>query len=537
MTHSSAPIEVFESTTSADAIVTSVDASGTELLVRQLLDTVTNLTLDLPPVRADQIRAVSEMLAVSALHAQTARDEAVDALSRSSRPFELDALTGLPNRVLFRDRFSQALAHAKRRGGRVALLFVDLNGFKAINDTFGHAIGDELIRHVARCLSASGRDVDTVCRHGGDEFLVLLSDITSYGNAATYAEKALALLSEPVRVGEEVMRVGASVGISVYPDDGDDQETLIRQADTAMYQAKRTHSNYVFASPSRMQPTPEASRLQHASTNPERLLETALNDARRTVADLTAVNERLVRAVSQIDNQRQVAESSARQQADLLNVVAHELRNSLSPLQSVTHMLAMVGADVSLMPRIEMILRRQVDHITRLLTDLLEVSRLNHGRLSIEAQRVDFVSLAAEVAASVRDVVEGRNQSLISSLTMESGFVTGDRARLWHLLEILLGSASQMSPDGHVLHLGLKLDGEHLRLVLAAASELTRSVDFVDECGALTDVSSIVPIGDGTGLSLLVVSELARSHGGTLRARQGNGTSGWTFCLSLPAVQ
>lgn len=514
----------------------SIDASNVDTLVRQLLETVKTLTKDLPPARVEQILTASEMLAVTALHAQSASDEALNALNRSTRPFETDPLTGLPNRVLFRDRFSQALAHAKRRGGRVAVLFVDLDGFKAINDCYGHAVGDELLRHVARCLKAAGRDVDTVSRHGGDEFLVLLSEVANAGNAATFADKALKALSEPIRVGAEVMRVGASIGISLYPEDGEEQETLVRKADAAMYVAKRNHTAYAFASAARAVTPVRTPVLRGGADHADGLLETALDESRRTVADLTAVNERLTLSIKATEEARRAAEASAKQQAELLNVVAHELRNSLSPLQSASDVIALVGTDASLMPRLELILRRQISHITRLLTDLLEVSRLNNSRLALQLRTVELVDLVRDVANSRGPVFERRRQSLQQNIAAQSLDVSGDPVRLRQLLETLFDGASAMAPEGNTMFLHVRSSGVWLRLDLSADPAVADAPDFSDAGKELTEVASELSVGDGTGLSLLVVSELARSHGGSLRATQHVATMGWSFQLTLPLV-
>ncbi len=158
-----------------------------------------------------------------------------------------DFLTDLPNRALLTERLSQAIGLARRHARQVALLFLDLDGFKQINDSLGHAIGDQLLQSVAARLVASVRSTDTVFRQGGDEFVVLLSEIESPQDAAHVAETLRAALSVPHPVGGRELSVSLSIGISVYPDDATNADAVMRNADTAMFHAKASgRDNYQF---------------------------------------------------------------------------------------------------------------------------------------------------------------------------------------------------------------------------------------------------------------------------------------------------
>jgi diguanylate cyclase (GGDEF)-like protein/PAS domain S-box-containing protein len=158
-----------------------------------------------------------------------------------------DYLTHLPNRLLLDDRLAQAMVAAGRHQQQLAVLFVDVDRFKHINDSLGHAIGDELLVSVAKRLVASVRSTDTVSRQGGDEFVILLSNIAHMADAAISANKILAALSQPHRVKEHDLQITASVGIGVFPDDGYDAETLVKNADIAMLTAKDSgRNNYQF---------------------------------------------------------------------------------------------------------------------------------------------------------------------------------------------------------------------------------------------------------------------------------------------------
>ena len=152
---------------------------------------------------------------------------------------EHDFLTMLPNRMLLNDRIGQAIALAQRHNVQAAVLFLDLDGFKQINDSLGHLIGDKLLISVAKRLLDCVRSSDTVSRLGGDEFVVLVSEIEKLEDAATAAQRLLAAVSEVHPIDQNELRVTTSIGLSIYPDDGKDAETLIKNADTAMYQAKQ----------------------------------------------------------------------------------------------------------------------------------------------------------------------------------------------------------------------------------------------------------------------------------------------------------
>jgi diguanylate cyclase (GGDEF)-like protein/PAS domain S-box-containing protein len=158
-----------------------------------------------------------------------------------------DTLTNLPNRTLMQDRLTQAIVTASRKDSRIAVLFLDLDGFKNINDSLSHATGDRLLQLVAKRLLAAVRTSDTVCRLGGDEFVILLSEVAHAGDAGVKAGKILSALSAPFEIEQVTLRVTGSIGVSTYPEDGQSAELLIRNADLAMYQAKeKGRSNYQF---------------------------------------------------------------------------------------------------------------------------------------------------------------------------------------------------------------------------------------------------------------------------------------------------
>jgi diguanylate cyclase (GGDEF)-like protein/PAS domain S-box-containing protein len=154
-----------------------------------------------------------------------------------------DVVTNLPNRLLLNDRITQSIALALRQNKPIAVIFLDLDRFKYINDSLGHAAGDELLKSISKRLLACVRASDTVSRQGGDEFVILLSEITYPEDAATSARKILLSLNAPHSIGGHDLHIDGSIGISIYPGDGEDAETLIKNADTAMYHAKENGRN------------------------------------------------------------------------------------------------------------------------------------------------------------------------------------------------------------------------------------------------------------------------------------------------------
>ena len=156
-----------------------------------------------------------------------------------------DSLTGLPNRLLLRDRLGRALARAEREGHAVATLFLDLDGFKRVNDTLGHDAGDEVLKEAARRILAAVRSVDTAARLGGDEFTVVLEKVQGAEAVGAVTDRLLAELSRPYAVAGAEVRLSVSVGVSLFPDDARGSEELMRLADAAMYRAKRAGKNQV----------------------------------------------------------------------------------------------------------------------------------------------------------------------------------------------------------------------------------------------------------------------------------------------------
>jgi diguanylate cyclase (GGDEF)-like protein len=163
--------------------------------------------------------------------------------AETHRRAHFDALTGLPNRFLLLDRFHQAVAQATRMRTQLALLYLDLDGFKAVNDALGHATGDELLKRVAARLLACIRASDTASRQGGDEFVILLTEVADDEGALLAAEKIRAQLALPYVIGGSAIQMTASIGVAVYPIDGREHRELLQRSDLAMFRSKGAMSN------------------------------------------------------------------------------------------------------------------------------------------------------------------------------------------------------------------------------------------------------------------------------------------------------
>jgi diguanylate cyclase (GGDEF)-like protein len=218
------------------------------------------------------LREANERLVLATVHAQTMTEAAEGATAQMSYMAQHDTLTGLPNRSLLTDRLGQAMALAERQSQKLALAYLDLDNFKHTNDSLGHAVGDALLQAVAQRLNDSVRHSDSVCRQGGDEFVLLLTAMDTVQDAAHAAAMLVEATSVPYLVGSHRLHVSASIGLSIYPDDGSDAETLLRNADTAMYHAKKNgRNNFQLFSPD-----------MHARAVARQSIEAALHQALET---------------------------------------------------------------------------------------------------------------------------------------------------------------------------------------------------------------------------------------------------------------
>jgi diguanylate cyclase len=484
--------------------------------------------------QAAQILEANEQLVLSALRAQTDADSAAEtaaqALQAASRSAEFDALTELPNRVLLRDRLAQAVSSAKRHGGRLALLFLDLDNFKQINDTLGHAFGDQVLKLAASRLASSVRAVDTVSRHGGDEFLILLAEVALASDAEAIADKLCAALAEPALVGEHVVRLSASIGISLYPDDAEDADTLIELADAAMYRAKRHGPQSVVSQ--------REGAVGEPSSGVTRFSQARVGPAQRH-AQLQQANENLVLASLTAQELQASAEQAQARQMEVLAVVAHELRSPLGPIRNAAALLGLAGgrADEQLLHRVQGIIERQVGHVTRLVADLLDVSRARTGRFRLERQTLDMADLIEQAVETCRPALYARLQHLDVRLPGCALLVDGDPVRLTQVLGNLLDNASKYTQIGGAISVCATAAAGAIEITVSdngigiTAEGLTKVFEpFVQ------DTHAVGFNGSGLGIGLTVVRELVDAHGGSVIARSAGSGLGSQFVVTLPLL-
>jgi len=220
---------------------------GVEHKVAKAADDLKQVNAELTKEVAKRVSFESE-LADTKIDLAEARDDLLKSQVKEEETRQItlhDTLTGLPNRVLFEQRLEHGLIQAKRRDWKLAVLFIDIDKFKSINDSYGHDLGDKVLLMLANRLQSSVREEDTVCRWGGDEFMCLLLDVKQEANTTRLAEKMVNRITEAFEINGTVLSIRPSIGIAIYPADGETADILFKNADTAMYKAKGTEKRVV----------------------------------------------------------------------------------------------------------------------------------------------------------------------------------------------------------------------------------------------------------------------------------------------------
>jgi diguanylate cyclase (GGDEF)-like protein len=486
--------------------------------------------------QAAQLLEANEQLVVTALRNQSAADTAAQALTQVSRSAKRDALTQLPNRVLLLDRFAKAIDGAKRRGTRLALLFLDLDNFKQINDTLGHAVGDDVLRTVAHRLLANVREADTVSRHGGDEFLVLLADVAQPADAAHIAEKLVSAIGTPGRIGDHVLRLSVSMGISLYPDDGEDVALLVDRADMAMYQAKRRGlGQFAFydaaAAGARRAELPPGA----AAMNPLSRHELALAEHQRRHTLLREANEQLVLAALDARELQAAAERSQQRQAEFMRLAQQELGNPLAPIRQAMAMLGRGAEDDPLLPRARALIEEQVAHMTRLVAAVHEVAHAHAPLACPDRQRIDMADVIDAAVLARRPAMDTRLQTFTVQRPEGKLMVLGDAMRLQQTICNLLDNASKYTPDLGEVHLHVQVQGGSL-VIAVSDNGIGIDADALPHLFEpfMQDTYAIGLHGVGLGIGLTVVRALAEAHGGSVSAHSAGRGLGSRFVVTLP---
>ena len=528
---SSADLDVPAQARLADLQAQIDDAQA--LLVRLMHDVLEVESLQ--TLQAQHMQEANEKLVIAALQAQADADNTSQALLHLSHAAEHDPLTDLPNRVLFLDRLQQAMVAAARHHGCLALLFVDLDDFKLVNDLQGHAAGDQVLQQVAQRLLRVVRAGDTVSRHGGDEFLLLLTEVARPVDAVLVADKLQAALAAPMMVQGVPLRVTASIGISMYPDDATDLRLLIQHADSAMYRAKRLGPGHVVTHGrlSAAELGTVALDLAPGAALATRALPPA--GAELLHAQLREANERLVLASLDAATLRDAAQQAQAHQSALIEAVAEELRNPLAPIRIATSMLGRLGGTQPLLPRLQTIVAQQVAQMARLVGDLLDVSRLGSGGLDLALEVVDVAALLDAAQRNWRPLMAVRYQRLLVSLPDGPLLARGNAERLAQIIDNLLDNAAKHTHDHGQIEASLEAQDDKVVLVIAdngigiTAQALPRIFEPFAQGSQAMGFNGV-----GLGIGLTVVRALLQAMGGSITASSPGSRLGSRFVVTLP---
>jgi diguanylate cyclase len=492
------------------------------------------LQRDFDGARAAQLVEANEQLVLAALQAETIAEAATDHLNELARSSQRDALTDTPNRSLMLDRLEHAIALARRHVTRLAVLFLDLDQFKHINDTLGHAVGDEVLQLVARRLESVVRGSDTVSRHGGDEFLVLVGEVSKASDAGVIAAKILAVLTAPSRVGDHMLRLSASLGIATYPEDGEDAATLISRADAAMYRSKRRrHGGFEYHREESVQ-SPEPF-LGVAPHQPTLRHDSSLAEQQPQLRELREVNEQLVIAALTAQQMEAQTEEAYTRQTQFLAMVAHELRNPLIPIQTAAGLLNRALSDEPLLAQLQAAIKRQVSLVSRLVDDLLDGSRVSAGKFRLECSVVELTGILSLAAETCGPAVEARSQRLTVQLEPASLIVLGDPLRLGQIFSNLLDNASKYTLKGGEISLAAAVVDRTVQITVSD-NGIGITADALPNIFELfmQDTRALALHNHGLGIGLAVVRDLVEAHGGTVVARSAGRDRGSEFIVTLP---
>jgi signal transduction histidine kinase len=364
--------------------------------------------------------------------------------------------------------------------------------------------------------------------------LILLTEVAQAHDAALIADKVIAALGVPSRVGKHVLRLTASIGISIYPDDGQDVDTLIERADAAMYRAKRAGlGSFAFHAKqpaSEQDPdVPALASLQQPVTH----YDLALAKHQRQHAQLQEANQQLVLAAISAQELQMAAEQAQRRQTELMAVVAHELRNPLTPIRTAAALLNRVREED--IPGVQALIERQVMHMVRLVGDLLDVARVSTGKLRIESRPVDMAGVIDAAVEACRPAMDTRLQHFSIQIPPRALEVNGDPVRLAQIFSNLLDNASKYTPDRGEIGLSVVVVGEAVVITVSDSGIgiTAQALPNVFEPFA-QDPHAIGFNGVGLGIGLTVVRELVVAHGGRVVASSAGSGRGSQFVVTLP---
>lgn len=498
----------------------------------QVRDRVMSAHQRLSVMQPQQLREANAHLLHAALEAVGIAKIATrefGALTRSSR---CDALTGLPDRVVMHDRLEQAVALARRRGGRLAVMFVDLDDFKQINDTLGHAAGDDALKLFAHRLSSMVRDADTVSRNGGDEFLVLLADVARPSDVTAVAASMLEALAEPAQVGGRPLVLSASLGVAIFPEDGEDADSLIARADAAMYVAKRAGGGSFRFCWDVQVPDPRSAPARNGDAR-----EHALRERAAEYLSLRKANHRLETALRLAAEGEARARQARQRQVTMLASASDALRRPLEPIRKAVAMLEHAHEDEALLSRLQGIIEGQIARLSGLIEDLQDGGDENASNPGYERGTVDLLHILCFAVARSKPKLDARRQVLTREPLVDALRVHGDATRLGQAFSNLLDNASTHTPPGGAITLSATTHAETVTVTVTVPAP-----GFGLESGALIGNGTSPPRGglansrgsNGFAPGLAAVRDLVKAYGGTLAVSAAGAGHGSEVVVRLP---
>jgi diguanylate cyclase len=495
---------------------------------------------ELGGLRSAQLLEANAELVQAAVHADSVAQTAVSTLDELARSTQHDELTGAPTRALMLDRLETAISMAQRRATRVGVIFLDLDHFKQINDSLGHAVGDRVLQLATRRLEASVRESDSVSRHGGDEFVVLLAEMAKASDAAAVAQKILESLAAPAQVGAHSLSLSGSLGISVYPEDGADANTLIDCADAAMYRAKKAGpGRYAFCSeiPERDGLDTELPAPTDATTHAGKRPESPLAEHEARLRELIEANKQLVSAAQSAQKLQASAEEAHHRQISFVAMAAHALRNPLSAIRMAAATLKHPKADHGVRAAQHDVIQRQTAHMLRLIDDLLDGSRVGAGEFRLQSGTLDLGLIIAEAVDACRHAIDTKRQRLRVELAPGMARVDGDPQRLTQVFSNLLNNASRRTPAGGDILLRMVAGDDQVEISVAHEG-VGIAPEALPHIFDLFSLDTNMPIDEsGLGIGLAVVHELVKAHGGSVTARSDGDDRGTEFVVRLPRAR
>ncbi len=516
---------------SAQADVVRAELAGLRRDVAKAKDELSGL-------RSAQLLEANAELLEAAVHADSVAQTAVSSLDEFARSTQHDELTGAPTRALMLDRVETAIAMAQRRSSRIGVIFLDLDGFKQVNDSLGHAVGDRVLQLATRRLEAAVRESDSVSRHGGDEFVVLLAEMARASDAAAVAQKIIDSLAAPIHVGEHTLTLSGSLGISVYPEDGADPVALINCADAAMYRAKKAGpGRYAFCS--EIVDSDEADARAPAdavAAHAARRSDSALAEHEARLRALLDANKHLVSAAQSAQKLQAHAENAHHRQINFVAMASHALRNPLSAIRMAAATLRHPKVDDTVRAAQQEVIHRQATHMARLIDDLLDGSRVGSGEFRLQRSALDLGVIVAEAVDGCRHAIDAKRQRLHVELAPAPTLVHGDPQRLTQVFSNLLNNASRRAPPGGNIVLTMAEAGDELAISVAHEG-IGITAEMLPHIFDLFTLDTNVPLDEsGLGIGLAVVHELVKAHGGNVVASSAGLDRGTEFVVRLPSA-